>query len=695
MSRKKEKKTTKNTKPGGHENARIKKGKLEITRSGMGYVVVDDGSGDIMVRPSEFGSALNGDDVRVKIVKENPSTGKKEGRITEVITRKQTEFIGSLQVSDRFAFFVADSDKPMPDMFIPLDKLMGAVDKQRVAVKLVRWEKEDKKPVGEVIELMKDEDANDIAMKSLLVENGFPLSFSEEALEETARLNEVIGKAEIKNRKDCRELLTFTIDPVDAKDFDDALSIRELKNGYYEIGVHIADVSHYVTEGTVLDEEAYQRATSVYLPDRVNPMLPEKISNELCSLRPNEDKLAFSAIFQMNTKGEVKQYWLGRTVIHSDHRFTYEDVQEIIEAKDGKYKDEILLLNDIAQRLRKKRFSKGAINFSSQEVRFKLDENKKPIGIIVKESKEAHQLIEEFMLLANRVVAENVSKVKVNKKQIPFPYRVHDVPDEMKLTPFIEFARKYGHKFNTSSPEAIAASFNQMLEDVKGKPEQHVLEQLGIRTMAKAVYTSENIGHYGLSFEHYCHFTSPIRRYPDIMVHRILQSILDEKPIVDKKMEIKCKHSSQQERSAMDVERAANKYKQVEFMREHIGEVFEAVISGVSGFGFWCETVEHKCEGLVSVASLSDYDDFQLVEGDYSLSGRRSGRKFRMGDKVTIRVVAANLDKRQLDYEWVLKDVSEVVGDENVSEESRSFKPHKSEPKHKEAARNKYKKKRK
>jgi ribonuclease R len=426
MSRKKEKKP-KGSRPGA-EQARLKKGTLEITRSGMGYVVVDDGSGDVMVRPSEFNNALNGDVVRVKIIKENVATNKKEGKIAEVITRKQTEFIGVLQISDRFAFFVPDSDKPMPDLFIPLDKINGAKDKDHVAVKLVKWDKEDKKPVGEVISVLKDEDINDIAMKSLLVENGFPLQFSADALEEAEKLPTEIGKSEIKNRKDCRELLTFTIDPVDAKDFDDAISIRNLKNGNYEIGVHIADVSHYVVEGTTLDEEAYQRATSVYLPDRVNPMLPEKISNELCSLRPHEDKLAFSAIFQMTEKGEVKQYWLGRTVIHSNHRYSYEEVQEIIESKDGLHKDEILLLNDIAQRLRKKRFSKGAINFSSQEVRFKLDENKKPIGIVVKESKEAHQLIEEFMLLANRIVAENVGKVKINKKPIPFPYRVHDVP---------------------------------------------------------------------------------------------------------------------------------------------------------------------------------------------------------------------------------------------------------------------------
>lgn len=632
------------------------KGVLDVTRSGMGYVVVGDNKSDVMIRPGDFNNALHGDTVTVKVVKENLSTGKRDGKIIEVLKRKQTEFIGHIQLSTNFAFFVADTDKPMPDLFIPLQSLNGAKHKDRVIAKLVQWEKTDRKPIGEVIQVLLAEDENDAAMKELLAEAGFPLSFGDDVLEETARLPEVLSSDEIAKRKDCRNVLTFTIDPVDARDFDDAISYRELKNGQYEIGVHIADVSYYVEPGTALDEEAYKRATSVYLPDRVNPMLPEKISNELCSLRPHEDKFTFSAIFQMNAKAEVKQYWLGRTVIHSDHRYAYEDVQDIIEGKsEGPNKEVILFLNDLAQKLRKQRFKKGAINFSSQEVRFKLDEKGKPIGIVVKESKEAHQLIEEFMLLANRTVAENIAKIEVNKKALPFPYRVHDTPDEDKLTPFIEFARKYGHKFDISSPEKIAASFNTMLNDVKGKPEQHVLEQLGIRTMAKAAYTTQNIGHYGLAFEHYCHFTSPIRRYPDVLVHRVLQSVLDSKPALDKKMEEKCKHCSEQERAAMETERAANKYKQVEFMQGYIGQVFEGVVSGVASFGFWVETVAHKCEGLVNVISLSDYDDFRHVESDYSLVGRRSGRKFRIGDKVHIRVVAANMEKRQLDYEWVLQ----------------------------------------
>ncbi len=652
MSKKKSRQ--KNKSAGKFAQQHQAKGTLDITRSGIGYIVVADGSGDVLVRPGDFNTALHGDTVRVKVIKENMRTGKKEGRITEVVQRRQTEFVGTLQMATNFAFFIADSDKPMPDLYIPLENINGAKNKDKVVARLVKWDKDDKKPVGEVVSVMQPEDVNDMAMKEILAENGFPLTFNDEVMEESERLPDVISQSEIKKRKDFREILTFTIDPVDAKDFDDALSIRKLRTGVYEIGVHIADVSHFVEPGTQLDEEAYKRATSVYLPDRVNPMLPERISNELCSLRPNEDKLTFSAVFQINSKAEVKQYWLGKTVIHSDHRFTYEDVQEIIESGEGKYAEEILLLNQLAQKFRKKRFDKGAINFSSQEVRFKLDEKGKPIGIVIKESKEAHQLIEEFMLLANRTVAENVSKIKVNKKPVPFPYRIHDQPDEEKLIPFIEFARKFGHKFDISTPEKTAESFNRMLEEVQGKPQQHVLEQLGIRTMAKAVYTTDNIGHYGLGFENYCHFTSPIRRYPDVLVHRVLESCLQEKPLLDKKMEEKCKHSSERERAAMECERAGNKYKQVEYMQGFLGEVFEGVVSGVASFGFWVETVAHKCEGLVSVTSLADYDDFRLSETDYSLYGRRSGRSFRMGDKVWIRVIAANLEKRQLDYEWVI-----------------------------------------
>ncbi|MBC7588035.1 MAG: ribonuclease R [Chitinophagaceae bacterium] len=648
----KSKKTRTNTYKGTSQG--LIKGVLDIARSGIGYVVVPDGSGDVLVRSNDFLTALHGDTVRVKVTKENMSSGRKEGKIAEVVSRKQTDFIGHLQVRNNTAFFIPSTDKPMPDMFIPMNKLSGAKDGQKVIAKMVQWEKGDRKPIGEIVNIMNPDDENDAAMQNLLAAAGFGLSFPEDVMEEALRLTEAISQEEIAKRRDCRNILTFTIDPVDAKDFDDALSIKKINDDLYEIGVHIADVSHFVEPDTKLDEEAYKRGTSVYLPDRVNPMLPEKISNELCSLRPHEDKCTFSAIFQMTTKGDVKDVWLGKTVIHSDHRFAYEDVQQIIETKEGIYLEEIMLMNSIAEILRKKRFDKGAINFSSQEVRFKLDEKGKPIGIMIKESKEANKLIEEFMLLANRTVAEMVFKTKVDGKDIPFPYRVHDQPDEEKLLPFIAFAKKYGHKFDISSPQKIAESFNQLLKDANGKPEQQVLEQLGIRTMAKAVYTTNDIGHYGLAFEHYCHFTSPIRRYPDVLVHRVLQSMLQNKTLLDKKMEEKCRHCSERERAAMECERAGNKYKQVEFLKEHLGETFDGVISGVASFGLFVETIEHKCEGLVSIVSLSDYDDFRHVESDYSLVGRRSGRAFRIGDKIKIKVVAANLDKRQLDYEWIL-----------------------------------------
>ncbi|MEJ7767027.1 MAG: ribonuclease R [Chitinophagaceae bacterium] len=639
-------------------------GVLDITRSGMGYVVVENLDVDILIRPNDFNTALHGDKVRVKILSESGKSGRKQGEVMDIIERKQMEFMGRLDVGKTFAFFIPETEKAMPDIYIPLEKLNNAIDKDRVVVKITEWEKK-KKPQGEVVQIMKAGDANEMAMQELIMGSGFPLKFSDDVIEESERLPDILPEEEIQKRKDFREIMTFTIDPVDAKDFDDAVSFKVLKNGNYEIGVHIADVSYYVQPDTELDKAAYERATSVYLPDRVNPMLPERISNELCSLRPHEDKFTFSAVFQVTPEGDIKNHWLGRTVIHSNHRFTYEEVQEIIEKEDGLHKEEILIFNRLAQQLRRQRFEKGAINFSSSEVKFKLDADGKPIGIMIKESKEAHQLIEEFMLLANRIVAESVAKVKVNKKPVPMPYRVHDTPDEEKLLPFVEFAKKYGHTFETKTPEGIAASFNLMLEQVRGKPEQHVLEQLGIRTMAKAVYTSENIGHYGLGFQHYTHFTSPIRRYPDILVHRVLEEVLNANIRPDKKMEEKCKHCSDRERAAMETERAANKYKQVEYMQNYLGDEFEGVISGVSSFGFWVETLEHKCEGLVSIHSLFDYDDFQHLEADYCLVGKRSGRRFRMGDKIRIKVISANLSKRQLDYEWVL---TSALADEHQKE---------------------------
>ena len=648
----------------------IVKGKLDISKSGMGYVIVEGFEKDIMVRPNDFNHAFHGDIVRVQVNKGLNKDKRQEGRIVDVAERKQKEFIGNIQMSKNFAFFIPATEKPIPDFYIATDKLNGAKDNERVIVKFVSWEKNDKKPIGEVVAILKSEDENDMAMKEILIDAGFALEFDKEVLAEVKKLQAHITREELKKRKDFRDILTFTIDPVDAKDFDDAISIRNLDNGCYEIGIHIADVSHFVKPGSLLDKAAYERATSVYLPDRVNPMLPEKISNELCSLRPREDKYTFSAVFQITNRAEVKHTWLGRTIIHSNHRFTYEEVQEIIEKRDGLHAKPLILLNELAKKFRAERFKNGAINFSSQEVRFQLDEKGKPIGIVVKESKDAHKLVEEFMLLANRAVATYVSKIKINKEPIPFPYRIHDTPDDEKLQPFAAFAKKFGYTFDLHDEAAVASSFNKMLKDVQGKPEQHVLEQLGIRTMAKAIYTSSNIGHYGLGFEYYCHFTSPIRRYPDVMVHRILQQCLDKNLKPDKKMDEHCKHCSDRERKAMEAERAGNKYKQVEFMKNYLGEEFDGIISGVASFGFFVETIAHKCEGMVTVRDLSVYDDFRLDEADYALVGLRTKQKFRMGDAVRIKVVAANLSKRQLDYEWV--PVSKTATVQNVKIKSKS-----------------------
>ena len=632
------------------------KGKLDISRSGMAYVIVEGMDKDIVIRPNDIGRGFHGDTVKVQISPDSGRGRRTEGKVTEVIIRNQATFIGNISVNKNIAFFKAATEKPMPDFYIPIEKLNGATDGERVVAKMIKWDKADKKPEGEVVTILKSEDVNDMAMKEILIESGFPLVLEKAVLDEADKLSNTITREELKKRKDYRDILTFTIDPVDAKDFDDAISIRNLDNGNYEIGVHIADVSHFVKPDGILDKSAYERATSVYLPDRVNPMLPEKISNELCSLRPLEDKYTFSVVFQVTNRGEIKHKWIGRTIIQSKHRFTYEDVQTIIETKDGIHHKAILLLDKLAKVFRNERFDAGAINFSSQEVRFQLDEKGKPIGIVIKESKDAHKLVEEFMLLANRTIAEYVSRIKINQEPVPFPYRIHDKPDDEKLKPFAAFAKKFGYTFDLHNDAAVAASFNNLLKEVSGKPEQHVLEQLGIRTMAKAVYTSKNIGHYGLGFEHYCHFTSPIRRYPDVMVHRILQECLDKNVKPDKKMDEKCKHCSDKERKAMEAERAANKYKQVEFMQDYLGEEFDGIISGVASFGFFVETVLQKCEGMVTVRDLSEFDEFKLDEADYALVGMRTGKKFRMGDAVRIKVVAANLEKRQLDYHWVQEE---------------------------------------
>lgn len=649
--KKKKEKINKNNKPKREPVVLTLKGTIELTKSGMGFVKVEGMERDVKIFPENLNTALNGDTVKIQIViKKSKQARRTEGIVKEVVQRKQSEFTGILEVKQHFAFLIPDSEQMPVDIFVPLNQLHEAKDGDRVMVKITEWNSNSKKPVGEVIRILTNESANEIAMQSILSENGFPLTFPDDVLEEAARIPDIMDRNEIGKRRDMRDTLTFTIDPVDAKDFDDAISIKPLKNGWYEVGVHIADVSHYVKAGSELDKEAYQRATSVYLPDRVLPMLPEHLSNVLCSLRPNEDKFTFSAIFTMNKSGNVKDYWLGKTVIRSIRRYTYEEVQEIIEGATGDYDKELLLLDKMAKSLRAERFRKGAINFSSTEIRFKLDDQAKPIGIVIKESKDAHQLIEELMLLANRTVATYVSEIKVKEKPLPFPYRVHSDPDEEKLATFAVFAAKFGYRLNLNSPSAIATSFNEMLTAAHGRPEQHVIESLGIRTMAKAVYTTENEGHYGLGFENYCHFTSPIRRYPDVLVHRILEECLEGAPKPIKQLEVMCKHCSDQERNAMEAERSANKYKQVEFMQQYEGEEFDAVVSGVSSFGFWAETVEHKCEGFVHVNDLLDVDTFDFIEEDYTLVGRRTQMRLTIGNKIRVRVVRTDLARRRIDF---------------------------------------------
>lgn len=627
-------------------------GKLDVSRNGMGYVTVDGLAEDIVIPRGRLKGGMKGDQVEIALI---AGRGRRtEGVVTRILKRSQTELIGTVQLNSGFAFVVPDNEQFSKDVFIGEKEARKLKNGDRVMVRITSWNDGLKNPEGEIVSIMQAEHEGDLAMKELLLQAGFPLEFPDEVMHELSAVPTGIDEEEIARRLDLRDLLTVTIDPVDAKDFDDALSFRKIQPGLYEIGVHIADVTHYVKPNTALDLEAYRRATSVYLPDRVLPMLPEKISNELCSLRPNEDKLTFSVIFQIDEEATVKSYRMGKTIIHSKRRFTYEEVQEMIEGKDGDHRAEIMVLYQLSQKMRREKFAKGAINFISEEVRFKLDEHGVPVDIIIKENLESHQLIEEFMLLANKAVSEYVSKIRRNKEPIPFPYRVHDVPDLDKLKQFAAFAGKYGHRFDLSSPERIAASFNKMILASAHDPSQEILHTLGIRTMAKAVYTTENIGHYGLGFEYYSHFTSPIRRYPDVLSHRILYACLENAIRPIRNLEELCAHCSAQERKAMDAEREANKYEQVEFMKKYIGQEFDAVISGVAGFGFWAQTIPHKCEGLVSVNNLLDVDEFVYVEEEYALFGKYTGMRFQMGNTVRILVAGANLKKRQLDYELVL-----------------------------------------
>lgn len=628
-------------------------GKIEITAQGNGYVVVEGYEQDIRIKRENIRNAMHGDTVSVAIIKTNRSGQKPEGLVTAIIKRGQSELIGTVDLNMNFAFVVPDNPSFNKDVFINEKNSRGLKNGDRVVVKITDWNEKQKNPEGEITSVLTGFQANEIAMKEILLQQGFSLEFPQTVLNEVKQIRQTINEDDLAARKDMRDVFTITIDPHDAKDFDDAISYQLLKNGRHQIGVHIADVSHYVRPGTALDTEAYERATSVYLPDQVLPMLPEVISNELCSLRPQEDKCTFSIVFEMNDHAEVLAQWIGRTLIHSNRRFTYEEVQQIIESGQGDHADIILLLNNISQTLRREKFKQGAINFTSEEARFILDEQGVPESVVVKESKESHQLIEELMLLANRRIAEFVSATKIKGKDIPFPYRVHDSPNLDRLQPFAVFAAKFGYRFDLSSPDAIARSFNTMLSQTDQHPEHHILHMLGIRTMAKAVYSTDNIGHYGLAFSHYCHFTSPIRRYPDILVHRILQQCLDRQVKPDPQMDERCQHCSEKERKAMDAERDATKYKQVEFMQKYIGDEFDATISGVSNFGFWAQTLEQRCEGFISLINLPQVDEYKYMEEEYAIVGRRTGRKYQVGQAVRVKVVSTNLVKKQIDFDLV------------------------------------------
>lgn len=637
-------------------------GEVELTAKGAAYIISKESEEDVFVAFPNLKHALNGDKVKVLVYAR--SRGRRpEGEVAEILERRKATFVGIVQRSAHYAFLVPTGKQLPYDVFIPMEHLNGANNGDKVVVKIKDWPENQKNPVGEVVEVLGRPGNNDTEMNAIMAEYELPVKFPPNVLKAAEKIPLEIPEEEIRKRRDCRDVVTFTIDPKDAKDFDDALSIRELKKGIYEVGVHIADVSYYVKENTLLDKEAYERATSVYLVDRTIPMLPERLSNGVCSLRPDEDKLCFSAIFRMDDNAQVLDQWFGRTLIRSNRRFTYEEAQEMIEGADGDYKTEVLLLNDLAQKLRKDRFKAGAIDFDRVEVKFNLDEDGRPLGVYFKCSQEANKLIEEFMLLANRKVAERIGKPAAGKKAKTFVYRIHERPLPEKLEEFNRFVAKFGYSLKTGSQKALTTSMNSLMAEVKDKPEQNMIETLAVRTMAKAVYSTDNVGHYGLAFDFYTHFTSPIRRYPDVMVHRLLQRYLEDGRSVNKeKYEEFCKHSSDMEQVAANAERSSIKYKQVEFMSDKIGQAFEGTISGVTQWGFYVELDDSKCEGLVSMTELDD-DFYEFDEKNYCIAGRHHHKIYQLGDQVTIQVAKANLVSRQLDFALVRENGEEAKGD--------------------------------
>lgn len=629
-------------------------GTIDFNQAGNAYVRVDGVNDDVFIHSKNVKDAIQGD--KVLIVTYNFKGKKMEGSVLEVLERKRDTFVGTFQLikHKEFGFVVCDKKHINTDIFIPLGKNGGANEGDKVVVKMTEWRSGEKNPTGEIISVLGVPGDHETEIHSILAEYGLPYSFPEEVEREAQEIDQRILEREVEKRRDMRNICTFTIDPKDAKDFDDALSIQKLENGNWEIGVHIADVSHYVVPGTLLDEEAYERATSVYLVDRVVPMLPEVLSNQVCSLRPNEDKYTFSAVFELNENSEVQNEWFGRTVTHSDRRFSYEEAQERIETQEGDLTEEILVLDRLAKILRKRRIDDGAITFDRSEVRFNLDENSQPIGVYFKVSKDSNHLIEEFMLLANRKVSEFVSLKKGGSpSDLTFIYRIHDDPDPTKLEALRDFVRTFGYKMDLANTKKVAQSLNQLLSDVKGKGEENMIETLAMRSMSKAIYSTSPIGHYGLGFAYYSHFTSPIRRYPDLIAHRLLQHYLDGGKSVNKEeIEVKSKHCSSRERLAADAERDSIKFMQVKFMEKHLGEEFTGVISGVADFGFWVQIPENGAEGLIKLRDLMD-DSYSYDQKNHLVQGSRTGNQYQLGDKVTIKVMKANLVQKQLDFKVV------------------------------------------